>query len=178
MNDTTALRDPQSTYDAELDRAMALARCWRAFAGLIVPGDDLHAVGRSELAALIGLLSDAAFAPPDPGNAVDRLAELGDGLCALNQLLAEGDPNRVDRNKLATLASLIVHAQETAPAPPAASAASCECAPSDQKNNVPLHFRVAPDLRRRFRMFAATHDLRLNELFRIMFEEYQQRHGR
>jgi len=49
---------------------------------------------------------------------------------------------------------------------------------ADEVNNVPLNFRVTADLRRRFRMFAAAHDLKLNELLRRAFDEYEQRHGR
>ena len=48
---------------------------------------------------------------------------------------------------------------------------------ADEANNVPLNFRVTADLRRRFRMFAAAHDLKLNELLRMAFDEYEQRHG-
>ncbi len=46
-----------------------------------------------------------------------------------------------------------------------------------EANNVPLNFRVPADLRRRFRMFAAKHDLKLNELLRLAFDEYEKRHG-
>ena len=42
-------------------------------------------------------------------------------------------------------------------------------------NSAPLNFRVTADLRRRFRMFAAAHDLKLNELLRLAFEEYEKR---
>lgn len=44
-------------------------------------------------------------------------------------------------------------------------------------NNVPLNFRVSAELRRRFRMFAAARDLKLNELLRLAFDEYEQRHN-
>ncbi|MCC4622549.1 hypothetical protein LL965_21790 [Xanthomonas cassavae CFBP 4642] len=47
----------------------------------------------------------------------------------------------------------------------------------DPANNVPLNFRVSADLRRRFRMFAASHDLKLNELLRLAFTEYEKRHN-
>lgn len=47
---------------------------------------------------------------------------------------------------------------------------------SDEANNVPLNFRVTADLRRRFRMFAAAHDLKLNELLRRAFDEYERQH--
>ncbi len=48
---------------------------------------------------------------------------------------------------------------------------------AEEANNVPLNFRVTADLRRRFRMFAAAHDLKLNELLRRAFDEYEQRHS-
>lgn len=48
---------------------------------------------------------------------------------------------------------------------------------ADEANNVPLNFRVTADLRRRFRMFAAAHDLKLNELLRRAFDEYEQKHS-
>ncbi|WP_340584212.1 ribbon-helix-helix protein [Brucella pseudintermedia] len=46
----------------------------------------------------------------------------------------------------------------------------------DAANNVPLNFRVSGEFRRRFRMYAAAHDLKLNELLRLAFDEYEQRH--
>ena len=50
--------------------------------------------------------------------------------------------------------------------------------PSDEANDAPLNFRVSPDLRRRFKTFAAQNDLKLNELLRLSFEEYAAKHGR
>jgi hypothetical protein len=50
-------------------------------------------------------------------------------------------------------------------------------AADDAANNVPLNFRVSAELRRRFRMFAAANDLKLNELLRLAFDEYEQRHS-
>jgi len=47
----------------------------------------------------------------------------------------------------------------------------------DAANNVPLNFRVPAEMRRRFRMFAASHDLKLNELLRLAFDEYEKRHS-
>lgn len=49
---------------------------------------------------------------------------------------------------------------------------------SDEANDAPLNFRVSPDLRRRFKTFAAQNDLKLNELLRLAFEEYAAKHGR
>jgi len=45
-----------------------------------------------------------------------------------------------------------------------------------ETNHVPLNFRVSADFRRRFRMFAAANDLKLNELLRLAFNEYEERH--
>ncbi len=44
-------------------------------------------------------------------------------------------------------------------------------------NTEPLNFRVTPDFRRRFRMFAAAHDLKHNEFLRLAVDEYMERHG-
>ncbi len=44
-------------------------------------------------------------------------------------------------------------------------------------NTEPLNFRVRPEFRRRFRMFAAAHDLKHNELLQLAFDEYEKRHG-
>lgn len=54
---------------------------------------------------------------------------------------------------------------------------SAEPAEKAEANNVPLNFRVSADFRRRFRVFAANHDLKLNELLRLAFDEYEKRHG-
>lgn len=67
-------------------------------------------------------------------------------------------------------------------ASPAADGSSRSSMPassdSDAANNMPLNFRVSADFRRRFRMFAAAHDLKLNELLRLAFDDYEKRHGR
>ncbi len=62
---------------------------------------------------------------------------------------------------------------------PVANVAARSAVPADdvEANNVPLNFRVSADLRRRFRVFAAKHDLKLNELLRLAFDEYEKRHG-
>jgi hypothetical protein len=64
-------------------------------------------------------------------------------------------------------------------AAPVANVPQRSAAPAEEPeaNNVPLNFRVSADLRRRFRMFAAAHDLKLNELLRLAFDEYEKRHG-
>ncbi|CAI3959897.1 unnamed protein product [Commensalibacter communis] len=45
---------------------------------------------------------------------------------------------------------------------------------NEEKNNMPLNFRVSSDFRRRFRMFAASHDLKLNELLVLVFDQYEK----
>jgi hypothetical protein len=46
----------------------------------------------------------------------------------------------------------------------------------DSASHIPLNFRVTADFRRRFRTFAATHDLKLNELLQLAFDDYEKRH--
>ena len=78
--------------------------------------------------------------------------------------------------KTADLSGLVATKGQAAPVAnvPARSAAPAEEA---EANNVPLNFRVSADLRRRFRVFAANHDLKLNELLRLAFDEYEKQHG-
>ena len=78
--------------------------------------------------------------------------------------------------KPADLSGLVATKGQAAPVAnvPARSAAPAEEA---EANNVPLNFRVSADLRCRFRVFAANHDLKLNELLRLAFDEYEKRHG-
>jgi hypothetical protein len=78
--------------------------------------------------------------------------------------------------KPADLSGLVATKGQAAPVAnvPARSAAPAEDA---EANNVPLNFRVSADLRRRFRVFAANNDLKLNELLRLAFDEYEKRHG-
>lgn len=78
--------------------------------------------------------------------------------------------------KSADLSGLVATKGQAAPVAnvPARSAAPAEDA---EANNVPLNFRVSADLRRRFRVFAANNDLKLNELLRLAFDEYEKRHG-
>lgn len=79
--------------------------------------------------------------------------------------------------KTADLTGLVATKGTAAPVTdmPPRSAKPTEAA--DEANNVPLNFRVTANLRRRFRMFAAAHDLKLNELLRRAFDEYEQKHA-
>ena len=42
---------------------------------------------------------------------------------------------------------------------------------------VPLNFRIPVSLRREFKTYAARHDMKLNELFRVAFEAYRAQQG-
>jgi len=80
-----------------------------------------------------------------------------------------------------------------APAPPAAAPAAArvtalpkaaaprpparQTAPEPEvkePNLTPLNFRIPASFRREFRTYAATHDLKLNELLRLCFEAYRK----
>lgn len=57
------------------------------------------------------------------------------------------------------------------PAPPVTAKAEKE------QNLAPLNFRVSAAFRRDFKTYAATHDLKLNELLRLSFDAYRQQKG-
>ena len=78
--------------------------------------------------------------------------------------------------KTADLSGLVATKGQAAPVAnvPARSAAPAEDA---EVNNVPLNFRVPGEFRRRFRMYAAAHDLKLNELLRMAFDDYEKKHS-
>jgi len=78
--------------------------------------------------------------------------------------------------KSADLSGLVATKGQASPVAnvPARSAAPAE---DSEVNNVPLNFRVSADLRRRFKVFAANNDLKLNELLRLAFDEYEKRHS-
>jgi hypothetical protein len=66
---------------------------------------------------------------------------------------------------------------EAPPKPAARSAARIRRPPepeAKEANLSPLNFRVAGSFRREFRTYAATHDLKLNELLRLCFEAYRR----
>ncbi len=46
-----------------------------------------------------------------------------------------------------------------------------------EQNLAPLNFRVSAAFRRDFKTYAATHDLKLNELLRLSFDAYRQKKG-
>jgi len=46
-----------------------------------------------------------------------------------------------------------------------------------EPNLTPLNFRIPASFRREFKTYAATHDLKLNELLRICFQAYRRQKG-
>jgi hypothetical protein len=77
---------------------------------------------------------------------------------------------------LATVPRPVAVVDDVAPAampantPPAAKAGKAE-------SLAPLNFRVSAAFRRDFKTYAATHDLKLNELLRRSFEAYRRQNG-
>ena len=59
--------------------------------------------------------------------------------------------------------------QRTAPPSPVGSVKTA--------NLEALAFKVPPDFRKRFRQRAVMADLKLNELLRLAFDEYEKQHG-
>lgn len=54
---------------------------------------------------------------------------------------------------------------------------SATTAEESDLNNMPLNFKVSADFRRRFKTLAAKKDMKLSELLRVAFDEYEQRNG-
>ena len=85
----------------------------------------------------------------------------------------------MSKKPAADLSGLVATKGSAAPVAnmPSRTPATEDTTAEDAASNVPLNFRVSADLRRRFRVFAANHDLKLNELLRLAFDEYEKRHG-
>lgn len=80
--------------------------------------------------------------------------------------------------KPADLSGLVATKGKAAPVanmPSRTPAHAEDTAAEDAVNNVPLNFRVSGEFRRRFRMCAAAHDLKLNELLRLAFDDYEKK---
>jgi hypothetical protein len=52
-----------------------------------------------------------------------------------------------------------------------------EGARQEREELTPLNFRIAASFRREFKTYAATHDLKLNELLRLCFDVYRKAQG-
>jgi hypothetical protein len=60
-------------------------------------------------------------------------------------------------------------------APPAP--VSTPAAGQGEAGGQPLNFRVPNAFRREFKVYAATHGFKLNELLRLSFDAYRRQHG-
>lgn len=68
------------------------------------------------------------------------------------------------------------------PARTAAAAATRAAPPTPESGEgrealVPLNFRIGEVFRREFKTYAASHDMKLNELFRLSFDAYRKQQG-
>jgi hypothetical protein len=109
-------------------------------------------------------------------------AELSAGLVAIKGSAAPSQdmPGRAGPTS-APHAAAPPAANETQPRRAAARAPARgkSAAPPHTKeaNLTPLNFRIPASFRREFRTYAATHDLKLNELLRLCFEAYRRKNG-
>jgi hypothetical protein len=100
-------------------------------------------------------------------------AELSAGLVAIKGAAAPS-PDMPGRGGAALAA--VPPLAAPAPAKAAARAPARRAAPepaAKEANLTPLNFRISASFRREFRTYAATHDLKLNELLRLCFEAYR-----
>ena len=77
--------------------------------------------------------------------------------------------------KTASLTSGLVASKPSASAPAPSKHVAREAAGDAGANVIPLNFRVSAEFRRQFRTYAAVHDMKLNELFMIVAEDYMRR---
>ena len=108
-------------------------------------------------------------------------AELSAGLVAIKGAAAPS-PDMPGRAGGPPVAAAPPAAANTSQPPKAAvrSPARGKVAPepeAKEPNLTPLNFRIPASFRREFRTYAATHDLKLNELLRLCFEAYRRQKG-
>jgi hypothetical protein len=107
-------------------------------------------------------------------------AELSAGLVAIKGAAAPS-PDMPGRGGAALAAVPPAAAPAAPPAPGKAATRSASRRPAaepavKEANLTPLNFRIPLSFRREFRTYAATHDLKLNELLRLCFEAYRKQH--
>jgi hypothetical protein len=115
----------------------------------------------------------------------NKPAELSAGLVAIKGSAAPA-PDMPGRAGGPSIAAVPTPAPPTA-APPAPEPVPLKAAsrpaarkgkagPNEEKeaNLAPFNFRIPASFRREFRTYAATHDLKLNELLRLSFEAYRR----
>jgi hypothetical protein len=111
-------------------------------------------------------------------------AELSAGLVAIKGAAAPS-PDMPGRAGPSPAPQVVPPAAANTSAPPKAAAratARAKAAPAavpdaKEANFTPLNFRIPASFRREFRTYAATHDLKLNELLRLCFEAYRRQKG-
>ena len=110
-------------------------------------------------------------------------AELSAGLVAIKGTAAPSPdmPGRAGGPALAAVPTAPAPTAEPAPVqpraasrPPSRKATAPEPAEEKEANLAPLNFRISASFRREFKTYAATHDLKLNELLRLSFEAYRR----
>ena len=110
-------------------------------------------------------------------------AELSAGLVAIKGAAAPSPdmPGRGGGPALAAVPSAPQPVAEPTVTPPRAAqslaprkAAPPEPTEAKEANLAPLNFRISASFRREFKTYAATHDLKLNELLRLSFEAYRR----
>jgi hypothetical protein len=112
-------------------------------------------------------------------------AELSAGLVAIKGAATPSPdmPGRGGGSSITTVPSAPPPAAANAPPSPKVAArppARGKPAPAPEAkeaNLTPLNFRISASFRREFRTYAATHDLKLNELLRLCFEAYRRQKG-
>lgn len=80
---------------------------------------------------------------------------------------------------LVAIKGMALPSPDMAPRATTAPVAVVQAEPAGAKaeaNLAPLNFRVAASFRREFKTYAATHDLKLNELLRRSFDAYRRTH--
>jgi hypothetical protein len=107
-----------------------------------------------------------------------RPAELSAGLVAVKGAAAPS-PDMPGRAGAALTAvppapETDVSASSKAAIKPLARKAKPEPVEEKEANLAPLNFRIPASFRREFKTYAATHDLKLNELLRRSFEAYRK----
>ena len=100
-----------------------------------------------------------------------KAAELSAGLVAVK---GQAVPASDMQPRAASVVPEPVEAEPEVVEPPAPEELQGEPAETEA-NNQPLNFRVPQAFRREFRVYAASHDLKLNELLQLCFDAYKRR---
>jgi hypothetical protein len=102
-------------------------------------------------------------------------AELSAGLVAIKGTAAPS-PDMPGRAGGPVVTAVPPLAETAAPAATRPTARKAKAEPAEEKeaNLAPLNFRIPASFRREFKTYAATHDLKLNELLRRCFEAYRR----